>query len=1349
MRALPLQLPLGLSLVLCASTFGQDWPTFRGDLRRSGAVESNIEADHLVPAWTWRSPELPSPAWPGPARWDAYAALKNLRSMRNYDPVFHPIAFGDSIVLASNVDDSVRCFDATDGALRWTYVTGGPVRIAPSLHEGRLYFGSDDGAAYCIDAKDGQLVWRYHPTEGERMVIQDGRLVSFWPVRTGVAVYKGRAYFGASLLPWKNSFLCSVDADTGKLKGSGTWKRDLGSGLTLEGALLASMDNVIAPQGRIPPLLFNRESGAPEGTLEGGGGCFVLLTEDQEVLHGPGNKDGWITGSKSASRQKVASYAKGNAMVVEGQTAWLLSDDALAAMDRTSGTALWTLQADAPYEIIKAGQTLFCGGENKVVARSVEDGHVLWAAEVEGRAHGLAVAHGRLLVATDQGVLHVFSEGGAAIGLAAKYTEVSRKKVLGPSPSIPKVPTRGLVDRWVFQSNTRLQQPLSDDDPRTQTVFVNQVRGRLAAHPLGSLDLRQVGSLQAVVLDGTATDLAITSDLAKAKLPTKAITAAAWVRVDQAIQWGGIISAAQDNGEDEKGWLLGFSGNKFCFVVTGTKGDTRLTRVADPKPFQVGTWYHVVGTYDGRVQRLWVNGEMVAESTKEKGPILAPATGWYHIGAYRDNDEYFRHPGMLNEIAVWSRALKDKEIRALHDQKAADFPGPVVIGGNPLEPTKPVLDLAFGPILRFPKSGTAFIRWQTASKHKGVLEWRAEGAQAPGPWERVVCAEGTQHEGLIQNLPRNTVLSYRLRAGVHKDAPATGIFELDTHFDLTLPAVDRDQAGAWAEGQAGLALVIGADDSPDALIELARKSRYRILVVDEDSQRIADLRRKLHAHSAYGSRIAALQVADLDHLPLPSAYAAFVTGSDRHPAPNRSQLAEVQRVQSPGGLIQWGEHTSTRGPLPGARSWGHMYGSADNSAYNGEELGGVRTVDQLDVNWLGRPGARYQSDRQNRKAAPLTSNGRLFMQGLHRVIALDAFSGQALWNVELPSMARFNVPRDCANSCAEGEEYFLAMQGFLFEFDGEEGHIKRQIPVQAGARDDFEWDWGYVAATPRRIVGTPVKAGAPFTAWWGGDAWYDAREGEAAKKVCGDGIFGLDRASGDLAWQRSGSLVLHPTITIADGAVSFLECRNTELLEADARRIGSSKLWEDLWLVSLDLQTGQVLWEREATPVPGRVAIYLAQSDGKLVMVSSAGGEFAVYAFDADNGASLWRRKFTWEVDHHGKSLSRPLIVNGKVYLRPAVMDLETGEPQAQPFPEGHQCGTYVASKNALFLRAGELAVWDVLEGRSTRWKRLRPDCWISTIPAEGMLLSPEGGGGCSCGTWIQTSIGFMPKDER
>ena len=44
-----------------------------------------------------------------------------------------------------------------------------------------------------------------------------------------------------------------------------------------------------------------------------------------------------------------------------------------------------------------------------------------------------------------------------------------------------------------------------------------------------------------------------------------------------------------------------------------------------------------------------------------------------------------------------------------------------------------------------------------------------------------------------------------------------------------------------------------------------------------------------------------------------------------------------------------------------------------------------------------------------------------------------------------------------------------------------------------------------------------------------------------------------------------------------------------------------------------------------------------------------------------------------------------------------------------------------------------------------SRWDRLRPDCWVSTIPAEGMILSPEAGGGCSCGNWLETSMVMAP----
>src|SRR5262249_2430033 len=58
---------------------------------------------------------------------------------------------------------------------------------------------------------------------------------------------------------------------------------------------------------------------------------------------------------------------------------------------------------------------------------------------------------------------------------------------------------------------------------------------------------------------------------------------------------------------------------------------------------------------------------------------------------------------------------------------------------------------------------------------------------------------------------------------------------------------------------------------------------------------------------------------------------------------------------------------AVKGKVDGAASWTHMYGDATNAAYTGETLGGVKNVDGLEPVWLGRPGPRYQTDRQNRK----------------------------------------------------------------------------------------------------------------------------------------------------------------------------------------------------------------------------------------------------------------------------------------------------------------------------------------------------------------------------------------------
>ncbi|MCR9117886.1 MAG: hypothetical protein NXI22_13185, partial [bacterium] len=97
------------------------------------------------------------------------------------------------------------------------------------------------------------------------------------------------------------------------------------------------------------------------------------------------------------------------------------------------------------------------------------------------------------------------------------------------------------------------------------------------------------------------------------------------------------------------------------------------------------------------------------------------------------------------------------------------------------------------------------------------------------------------------------------------------------------------------------------------------------------------------------------------------------------------------------------------------------------------------------------------------------------------------------------------------------------------------------------------------------------------------------------------------------------------------------------------------------------------------------------------------------------------------------------------VYVRPRAMDLATGKLLEQTVPLGG-CGTYAATETALIFRQHAISMWSTEANAVTKWNRLRPGCWLSTVPACGMILSPEAGGGCSCGQWLEASIGFSPK---
>ncbi len=64
------------------------------------------------------------------------------------------------VYIGSN-DNNLYAFNASTGALLWSYTTGGEITGAPAVVHGIVYLGSMDGKLYALKAKTGTLLWSY------------------------------------------------------------------------------------------------------------------------------------------------------------------------------------------------------------------------------------------------------------------------------------------------------------------------------------------------------------------------------------------------------------------------------------------------------------------------------------------------------------------------------------------------------------------------------------------------------------------------------------------------------------------------------------------------------------------------------------------------------------------------------------------------------------------------------------------------------------------------------------------------------------------------------------------------------------------------------------------------------------------------------------------------------------------------------------------------------------------------------------------------------------------------------------------------------------------------------------
>ena len=259
-----------------------------------------------------------------------------------FDDVFHVAISGGHVFFGSSVDGRVMCREVASGKEVWSFFTNAPVRLAPMIADGKVYVGSDDGYAYCLDAASGKVVWKLRAGPHDERILARGRMISRWPVRTGILVDGGIAYFGAGVFPHEKVYLYAVEAATGKViwKNDAISEKDAGrNDLSPQGYLLATKDILFVPSGRSLAASFDRKTGEyiakPEPGWRGDaggqiGGTQAFLADDQIYAVGEHH----ILALDQQKQKSGFGWFAGTQMTLAGDMGYMANGTKITAIDR-------------------------------------------------------------------------------------------------------------------------------------------------------------------------------------------------------------------------------------------------------------------------------------------------------------------------------------------------------------------------------------------------------------------------------------------------------------------------------------------------------------------------------------------------------------------------------------------------------------------------------------------------------------------------------------------------------------------------------------------------------------------------------------------------------------------------------------------------------------------------------------------------------------------------------------------------------------------------------------------------------------------------------------------------------
>ncbi|MBI2804049.1 MAG: PQQ-binding-like beta-propeller repeat protein [Planctomycetes bacterium] len=617
-----------------------------------------------------------------------------------------------------------------------------------------------------------------------------------------------------------------------------------------------------------------------------------------------------------------------------------------------------------------------------------------------------------------------------------------------------------------------------------------------------------------------------------------------------------------------------------------------------------------------------------------------------------------------------------------------------------------------------------------------------------------------------------------------------------------------------AKTRAGYAVVWGVGDGQ--LVEaLARQSDLHVIVVEADAKKVQSFRSRWTATGLYGPRIAIVPgTAELVQLPpyfasvmifpeadaveeksLVKAYQSLRPfGGSAHflDAPDRTVKMLTRLADSKLTSARVGEYEKSvvlvrTGALPGSANWTHEHADAANTRVSRD----VRVKAPMGVLWFGGPSHDVILPRHGHGPQPQVVDGRMIIEGVDLMRAIDIYTGRLLWETKLPGVGRFynNVAHQPGanaagtNFVSTPEGIYVAYQSQCVRLDPETG---KKIAFYTLPNTKEPTPWGYLNVVGDYLIGgadplfDPKFAPPALKKGFTGDDEDPkdknkddktsdkkaAKESAISKllkafKGNSDNMSGsrrlvvLDRRTGKVLWTATAKHSFrHNAICVGGGrlyAIDRLSGHQIARLKKEDDEVPAAHL------TAFDLKTGKQLWTTDAD-VFGTWLSYSEKHDvlieaGRVARDSLFDEPKGMRAYRARDGGEIWFNKsYTGPGMIHGDTVLQGQgacdLLTGALKMR---KDPLTGEAVPWKWTRNYGCNTPAASEHLMTFRSGAAGYFDLCNDSGTgNFGGFRSSCTNNLIVAGGVLTAPEYTRTCTCAYQNQSSIGLihMPDAE-